>query len=244
MAALTVNLKPDRAKMFDILIKDATVVDGTGAKPWVGDVAIDNGRFVALEHSIDAESRRVIAARGLVLAPGFIDIHCHSDLSLFDDPAAEIKLRQGVTLEVLGNCGSSLAPLVEKSRDLVQAENRAALDTWNHPLAWSSYAEYARTLEKRGLSINVMGLVGHATLRIAAMEHSDKAPTGQNQPQKDFLSRRETNAAYPRMTMAAGWTGSHMPVVMNSFHPIRAPMGRKPSTPGGRCTVMAPLLNA
>jgi len=176
--------------MFDILIKGATIVDGTGAQPWVGDAAIQNGRFVALERRIAGEARRLIAAQGLMLAPGFIDIHCHSDLSLFDDPAAEIKLRQGVTLEVLGNCGSSQAPLEENSRDLIQAENRAALDTWNHPLAWSSYGEYARALEKRGLSINVMGLVGHATLRIAAMAHSDKSPTADQQDHMQSLLAR------------------------------------------------------
>jgi N-acyl-D-amino-acid deacylase len=176
--------------MFDILIKGATIVDGSGAKPWVGDAAIENGRFIALERRIDGEARRTIAARGLVLAPGFIDIHCHSDLLLFDNPAAEIKLRQGVTLEVLGNCGSSQAPLEPNSRPLIQAENVSAMDSWNHPLEWSSYGEYVRSLEKKGLSINVMGLVGHATLRIAAMEHSDKAPTaGQLEFMQSLLAR-------------------------------------------------------
>lgn len=163
--------------MFDLLIKGAKIVDGTGAKPWVGDAAIGNGRFVALERRIAGEARRVIAAQGLMLAPGFIDIHCHSDLLLFENPTAEIKLRQGVTLEVLGNCGSSQAPLEAISRPLIQAENVAALDSWDHPLKWSSYGEYIRTIEQKGLSINVTGLVGHATLRMAAMAHSDKAPT-------------------------------------------------------------------
>ena len=78
--------------MFDLLIKGATIVDGTGAKAWVGDAAIERGRFVALDHHIEAEAHRVIPANDYVLAPGFIDIHCHSDFSLFDDPLAEIKL--------------------------------------------------------------------------------------------------------------------------------------------------------
>ena len=109
--------------MFDILIKGATIVDGTGAKAWVGDAAIAKGRFVALDRRIPGEARRVIAADGYVLAPGFIDIHCHSDFSLFDHPGADIKLRQGVTLEVLGNCGTSLAPLEAISRTLIAAES-------------------------------------------------------------------------------------------------------------------------
>jgi len=176
--------------MFDILIKEATIVDGTGSKPWVGDAAIENGRFAVLEERIAADARRVIAARGMVLAPGFIDIHCHSDLLLFENPSAEIKLRQGVTLEVLGNCGSSQAPLEADSRALVRAENMAALDSWEHSLAWSTYGEYIRVLEHRGLSINVTGLVGHGTLRMAAMAHSDKAPTpDQLDHMKSLLAR-------------------------------------------------------
>jgi len=176
--------------MFDILIKNATIVDGTGAKPWVGDAAIENGRFAALERDIPAEAGRIIEARGMVLAPGFIDIHCHSDLLVFENPEADIKLRQGVTLEVLGNCGNSQAPLETESRTLVLAENVAAVDSWEHPLEWSTYGEYMRTLEQRGLSINVAGLVGHATLRMAAMAHSDKAPTPEQLDHMKFLLAR------------------------------------------------------
>ena len=163
--------------MFDILIKGATIVDGTGAKTWVGDAAIAKGRFVALDRRIPGEARRVIAADGYVLAPGFIDIHCHSDFSLFDHPGADIKLRQGVTLEVLGNCGTSLAPLEAISRTLIPAESDSDIQSWEHPLDWTSYGQYARTLEASGLSINVTGLVGHGTLRLAAMGPSDKTPT-------------------------------------------------------------------
>ena len=163
--------------MFDILIKGATIVDGTGAKAWVGDAAIAGGRFVALDRRIPGEARRVIAADGYMLTPGFIDIHCHSDFSLFDHPEADIKLRQGVTLEVLGNCGTSLAPLEEISRTLIPAESDSDIQSWEHPLDWTSYGQYARTLGSSGLSINVTGLVGHGTLRLTAMGPSDKTPT-------------------------------------------------------------------
>ena len=111
--------------MFDLLIKGATVVDGTGAKPWIGDAAVENGRFAALDHRIEAEARRVIPAGGCVLAPGFIDIHCHSDLALFNSSHAEIKLKQGVTLDVLGNCGDSLAPLEGQARASILAGSDA-----------------------------------------------------------------------------------------------------------------------
>ncbi len=163
--------------MFDILIKGATIVDGTGAKTWVGDAAISGDRLAALDRHIPAKARRVMAADGYMLAPGFIDIHCHSDFSLFDHPGADIKLRQGVTLEVLGNCGTSLAPLDAISRALIPAESDSDIQSWDHPLDWASYGQYARTLESSGLAINVTGLVGHGTLRLTVMGPSDGSPT-------------------------------------------------------------------
>ena len=170
-------------KMFELLIKGATIVDGTGAKPWVGDAAIAEGRLAALDRQISAEARRVIAADGYIMAPGFIDIHCHSDFSLFERPEADIKLRQGVTLDVVGNCGSSLAPLEAASRTLIQAESDSDIQSWTHPLNWNSYGQYASTLEATGLSINVTGLVGHGTLRLTAMGPAD------GQPNPDQMNR-------------------------------------------------------
>jgi dihydroorotase/N-acyl-D-amino-acid deacylase len=179
-----------KKKMFDLLIKGATIVDGTGAKTWVGDAAVAGDRFAALDRHIPGEARRVIAADGYMLAPGFIDIHCHSDFSLFDHPDADIKLRQGVTLEVLGNCGTSLAPLEANSRTLIPAESDSDIQSWEHPLDWTSYGQYARILEASRLSINVTGLVGHGTLRLTAMGPSDKTPTpGQMDRMKSLLSQ-------------------------------------------------------
>jgi N-acyl-D-aspartate/D-glutamate deacylase len=176
--------------MFDLLIKGATVVDGTGAKPWIGDAAVENGRFAALDHRIEAEARRVIPAGGCVLAPGFIDIHCHSDLALFNSSHAEIKLKQGVTLDVLGNCGDSLAPLEGQARASILAGSDADIASWDHPLDWSAYGEYIRTIEQTGISINVMGLVGHGTLRLAAMGHSDAPATPRQMDRmKSLLAR-------------------------------------------------------
>jgi dihydroorotase/N-acyl-D-amino-acid deacylase len=176
--------------MFDLLIKGATIVDGTGAKTWVGDTAITGDRFVALDRCIPGEARQVLAGDGYVLAPGFIDIHCHSDFSLFDHPGADIKLRQGVTLEVLGNCGTSLAPLDAISRTLIAAESDSDIQSWEHPLDWTSYGQYARALETSGLAINVTGMVGHGTLRLTAMGPSDKTPTSDQMARmKSLLSQ-------------------------------------------------------
>jgi N-acyl-D-aspartate/D-glutamate deacylase len=175
--------------MFDLLIKEAKVVDGTGARSWVGDIAIRDGCFAALDTRIESEAQRVISARNCILAPGFIDIHCHSDFAVFEDPDAEPKLRQGVTLDVLGNCGESLAPLDGDARASIKAVSDLDIASWPHPLTWSAYAEYIRRMEQSGLSMNVMGLVGHGTLRLAAMGHSDASPTaGQMGHMKSLLA--------------------------------------------------------
>lgn len=155
--------------MFDILVKGATIIDGTGAPGWVGDVAIKGGRFVAIDHRIEGPACRQIHAKGLTLAPGFIDIHCHSDAYLLNHPQGEIKLRQGVTLDVIGNCGLSLAPLdCDSSKAVI--EYVLGLMRQSVPCAdWLTFDEYAKTLEKLGLSINVAAIVGHGSLRATAM---------------------------------------------------------------------------
>ena len=96
--------------MDDILIRGGEVVDGTGAPARKADVAIRDGRIQAVEEGYAGSAERVIDADGLTVAPGFIDIHTHSDFTLPLNPKAECKIRQGVTTEVVGNCGFSVAP--------------------------------------------------------------------------------------------------------------------------------------
>ena len=96
--------------MNDLLIRGATVIDGTGGAPKFVDVAVRDGRISAVEVQRTGTAAREIDGRGRVLAPGFIDIHTHSDFTLPLNPLAEAKVRQGVTTEVVGNCGFSVAP--------------------------------------------------------------------------------------------------------------------------------------
>jgi N-acyl-D-amino-acid deacylase len=96
--------------MDDIVIRGATVVDGTGGAPRPLDVAVRDGRISAVEQRRTESAAREIEATGRVLSPGFIDIHTHSDFTLPLNPLAEAKIRQGVTTEVVGNCGFSVAP--------------------------------------------------------------------------------------------------------------------------------------
>ena len=97
---------------FDILIRGATIVDGTGAPGYPGDVAVSGDRIAAIGNLAGAVARDTISAQGHVVCPGFIDIHTHSDLTPFLDPRCSSKLRQGITTELVGNCGFSAFPLV------------------------------------------------------------------------------------------------------------------------------------
>ena len=157
---------------FDILIKDGMVIDGTGALRREADVGINGDRITAIGDLSDAEAGRVIDAKGLIVAPGFIDIHSHSDRSLLDDPGGESKVHQGVTTEVVGNCGFSPFPVGPAGPEPLQRT-----DASNVEWTWSDLDGWATTLEKRGVSINVAPQVGHSALREAALLSEDRQAT-------------------------------------------------------------------
>ena len=150
--------------MLDILIQNGTVIDGTGNPAKKLDVAIQNGRIVELAPKIDAKATRVIDATGKFVSPGFIDIQNHSDSywTLFDQPGQSSLLSQGITTIIVGNCGSSLAPLVspESIKTIQKWHNLTGLN-----VNWATFSELFQTLSAQGLGVNVGSLVGHATVR-------------------------------------------------------------------------------
>jgi N-acyl-D-amino-acid deacylase len=154
--------------MNDLLIRGGHVVDGTGRPGRDVDVVVHEGRIASLEARSASPARRVIDARGLVVAPGFIDIHTHSDFTLPLNPRAESKIRQGVTTEVTGNCGFSVAPALPGRAELL-AEYLASSAPWL-PFRETSYAEYIAAFP--ATAVNVVFQVGHNTLRLmtAGME--------------------------------------------------------------------------
>jgi len=162
--------------MYDLLVKGARIIDGTGAASWTGDIAVKSDRIVAMGQ-LDGEAARTIDANGLVASPGFVDIHTHSDLSFMLDPTAQSKIRQGVTLEVTGNCGmSACAPLVTEE---AQASLRDRIAEYGSDLEvdWSSFGEWLDSLEKAGSTLNLATLVGHGTVRAAVLGFDDRGPT-------------------------------------------------------------------
>jgi N-acyl-D-amino-acid deacylase len=152
---------------WSLLIRGGMVVDGSGAPGRVADVAVEGERIAAVAPKLDGPADRVIDAAGQVVAPGFIDMHSHSDLFYFGCPSAESKIRQGVTTEVVGMCSFSQAPLRPDQRDIVRGWAGgigASID-----LRWETFAQYLDALRAMRPSVNVVHLVGHGALRIAGM---------------------------------------------------------------------------
>jgi N-acyl-D-aspartate/D-glutamate deacylase len=156
--------------MDDLLIRGGHVVDGSGGPGRDADVAVQAGRIAAVEPGSTRSARRVIDARGQVVAPGLIDIHTHSDFTLPLNPRAESKIRQGVTLEVVGNCGFSVAPALP-GRAAMLREYLASSAPW---LAFrdTSFADYVASFPPT--SVNVILQVGHNTLRLMTAGLDDR----------------------------------------------------------------------
>lgn len=152
--------------MFDIIIEHGTIIDGTGASRYSGDVGITGDQIVKIGDLEKAEAKQRIDATGLIVSPGFIDIHTHSDFSLLVNGKAESQIHQGVTTEVVGNCGHSCAPCADKTR------LKTAILGY-HPgteITWETFDEYLSAMEAQQLGVNVAAYVGHGALRIAAMD--------------------------------------------------------------------------
>src|SRR5687768_9259119 len=158
--------------MDDILIRGGTVYDGTGAPGIRADVAVSKGRIAVVGASLKAGGR-VIDAGGLAVAPGFIDIKTHSDFTLPINPKAESKVRQGVTTEIIGHCGFSVAPCLPGKVQLLK-DYLSPSAPWL-PFRERSFPEYLDTFPST--AVNAGMLVGHNTLRLMAMGMESRAPT-------------------------------------------------------------------
>lgn len=158
--------------LFDAIIRKGRIVDGTG-NPWFrADVAIRDRRIAKVGRCATDEADEIIDAEGLIVCPGFIDIHNHSEIHLIVNPNAASMVTQGITTLVVGNCGFSSAPVTSKNRDLVYSPwwSKEVKPTWN------TLAEYFSILEKQGISVNVASLVGHGFVRGAIMGWEARLP--------------------------------------------------------------------
>jgi N-acyl-D-amino-acid deacylase len=158
---------------WDILIRGGTLIDGSGRAGEIGDIAVHGGCIAAIGRSLSSDAAKVIDAEGLAVTPGFIDIKTHSDFTLPINPKAESKVRQGVTTEIIGHCGFSVAPVLSGKAQLL-ADYLSGGAPWL-PFREMRFPEYLDTFA--AVAVNTGMLVGHNTLRLMVMGLEERAPT-------------------------------------------------------------------
>jgi len=182
--------------MYDVIIKRGFLIDGTGAPPWRKDIGVADGVIVKIGDLSSERAEEVIDAEGLFIAPGFIDIHNHSDSSIFVVPTADNYVTQGVTTVVVGNCGYSPAPLTDNNREFLEYSEREFIKEVGR-IPWRSFSEYLARLEALEKSLNVAVLVGHGTLRSAVLGVGEVKPSEkQLNEMKDLLAEAMDAGAF------------------------------------------------
>ena len=149
-------------RTLDILIKNGSVIDGTGKKEFVADVGIKDGKIVLIGKINEVNAKMVIDAKGLKVVPGFIDIHSHTDADLIINPRAESKIRQGVTTEITGQDGFSWGPLGGPEIELTR---KNFLDQYGEELKWNTIGDFLNDFSQRKFSVNIATMVGLGTIR-------------------------------------------------------------------------------
>jgi N-acyl-D-amino-acid deacylase len=174
---------------FDLIIKGGTVYDGTGAEGRVTDIAIRGDRIADIGDLANATAKTTIDARGLAVAPGFINMLSWSTESLIQDGRSQSEIRQGVTTEIMGE-GNSMGPLNDRMKARYVREQRDI----KFDIKWKTLAEYLRYLEERGVSCNVASFLGATTVREYVIGLEDKQPTPEQLEQMRELVRKEMEA--------------------------------------------------
>jgi N-acyl-D-amino-acid deacylase len=174
---------------FDVLIKGGTLYDGTGGKPRVTDVAIRGDRIVGIGDFNAASAKITVDAKGMAVAPGFINMLSWSTDSLIEDGRSQGELREGVTTEIMGE-GWSMGPLNDRMKQRVVSEQKDI----KYEIKWNTLTEYLRYLEQRGVSCNVASFIGATTIREHVIGLEDKQPTPEQLEQMRQLVRQEMEA--------------------------------------------------
>lgn len=190
-------VESNRLDSVDYILAGADIYDGLGGTPSHADIAIAGDLIVDIGEDLGRRfhAARTIDAKGLAAAPGFIDIHTHSDLSVLMNPRMESSIHQGVTTEVVGNCGMAVGAMTRSGEF---AFERRFLERAGLELTWDSFAEFLDLVQERGSSINLCSLVGHGTIRKLVMGNDERAPdAGELSRMRDAV----------RAAMAAGAIG-------------------------------------
>src|SRR5213082_725606 len=174
---------------FDVVIKNGTVYDGTGKKPRVADVAIRGDRIAGLGDFAADQADVVVDAKGLAVAPGFINMLSWSTESLIEDGRSQSEIRQGVTTEIMGE-GESMGPVNDRVREHMLREQSDI----KYDIKWNTLGEYLRYLETRGVSCNLASFIGATTIREYVIGFEDRQPTPEQLDQMRELVRKEMEA--------------------------------------------------
>ena len=167
--------------MKPLSIKNGTIIDGSGGPPYKGDLVLVDEKIVEVGPNLDLPAQMPgIDVSGLIVCPGFIDTHSHSDVSLLHSPDADSALYQGVTTEVIGNCGLTAFPVKEATKHLLESYIIGlGYDKNVYPVDWPDFDNYAAVLNNNGSGINTVPLLGHGSIRIAVMGLEARAATPQ-----------------------------------------------------------------
>lgn len=201
-------IAPAQVDRYDIIIRNGHVIDGAG-NPWYpADVAIKGGRVHAIRARIDAPAELVINAARMAVTPGFIDMHTHSEYTLLRDGNAQSKIRQGVTLEVVGE-GSSSAP---RRADMDQDLRRAGVTE-----RWTTFREYFDILNSKGLSVNLMSYVAAGQLRRMVVGEDFRKPSAEELEQMKSLAHQAMeDGAIGLVSALETTTGAHPDAVSDT----------------------------
>src|ERR1700716_784815 len=186
---LAFGVEPPAGDKFDVIIKGGTVYDGTGEKPRVIDVALRGDRIAGLGTFSADQAKTVIDAKGLAVAPGFINMLSWSTESLIEDGRSQSEIREGVTTEIMGE-GYSMGPLNDRMKERLRTQQGDI----KYEIKWNTLSEYLRYLEQKGVSCNVASFVGATTIREFVIGLEDKAPTPEQLEQMRQLVRQEMEA--------------------------------------------------
>ncbi len=180
--------------MFDILIKNGIIIDGTGKPRYKNDIGIIGDTIVDIGLLDEREAVKTIDAQGLIIAPGFIDCHGHSDIVAWTSSNYDCKVQQGVTTEVIGSCGLSLAPCRDEYISTLDQYLQAIKCGEEFEWTWRSYRQFLDMLEKKEFPNNLIPLVGQGTIRVAVMGFATREPSDQELEDMRNLTREAMEA--------------------------------------------------
>ncbi len=177
---------------YDLIIRNGTVIDGSGKPGFVTDVGVQDSRIVAVG-AVSGTAKQTIDATGCVVAPGFIDVHAHDDFALLDRPLCDFKIMQGVTTEVIGNCGFGAAPASAAYKNFLHGFGTVLFGPLGQ-FSWETTDEFFRLLEARPPSVNVVAQIPHAAVRYGVLGADKRPPSPTELTQMQALVREGMDA--------------------------------------------------